>query len=45
MPYILKIAAMGVEKAIQADKSLNMAVNMQQGEARNLHLWSVQKGS
>jgi alanine dehydrogenase len=45
MPYILKIAAQGVEKAIQNDKSLEMAVNMQQGETRNLLLWSAQKGS
>jgi len=45
MPYILKIANQGVEKAIESDKSLEIAVNMQQGEVRNLQLWSVQKVS
>ena len=43
-PYIMKVATLGVEKAIETDPSLAIAVNLYQGEIRNLHLWTVQKG-
>lgn len=42
-PYIMNIAALGVEKAIEADPALASAVNLYKGEMRNLHLWTTQK--
>jgi alanine dehydrogenase len=44
MPYIMKVASLGVEKAIETDPSLEIAVNTHQGEMRHLHLWTTQKG-
>jgi alanine dehydrogenase len=44
MPYILKVASLGVDKAIETDPSLELAVNLYQGEIRHLHLWTTQKG-
>jgi alanine dehydrogenase len=44
MPYIMKVASLGVEKAIETDPSLETAVNTHQGEIRHLHLWTTQKG-
>jgi alanine dehydrogenase len=44
MPYIMKVAALGVEKAVTKDPSLAMAVNTHQGALRNLHLWNAEGG-
>jgi len=44
MPYVLKVVSLGVEKAIENDPALEIAVNLHQGEMRHLHLWNTQKG-
>jgi alanine dehydrogenase len=44
MPYILKVATLGVDKAIEADPALDVAVNLYRGEIRHLHLWTTQRG-
>jgi alanine dehydrogenase len=41
---IMKVAAMGVDKAIASDKPLAAAVNTHQGQVRHMHLWSAQRG-
>ena len=38
-PYILKIANLGIEKAIAEDPAIEVAVNTYQGELRHLHSW------
>lgn len=43
MPFIREVANLGVEKAIETNPSLAMAVNTYQGEIRNLHLWTAQE--
>jgi alanine dehydrogenase len=40
-PYILQIADMGVEKAMQANPAIEAAVNTHQGQARHLPRWNV----
>ncbi len=42
-PYIREVANLGVDKAIETDPALAMAVNTYQGEMRNLHLWTAQE--
>jgi alanine dehydrogenase len=42
-PYIMEVASLGVEKAIEVDPALAIAVNTHQGEMRNLHLWSAEE--
>jgi alanine dehydrogenase len=44
MRYIMEIASLGVEKAIETNPSIAMAVNTYQGEMRNLHLWKAEEG-
>jgi alanine dehydrogenase len=44
MPYILKVTSLGVDKAIETNPSLEIAVNLYQGEIRHLHLWNTQGG-
>ena len=39
-PYIVKIANLGVEKAIAEDPAIEAAVNTHQGELRHLFLWT-----
>jgi alanine dehydrogenase len=38
-PYILKIANLGIERAIAEDPAIEVAVNTYQGELRHLHSW------
>jgi alanine dehydrogenase len=39
-PYILQIANLGVEKAMEENPAIEMAINTYQGEIRHLSLWS-----
>lgn len=42
--YMMKIARMGVDAAIESDEALAVAVNTHRGEIRNLHLWTAERG-
>jgi alanine dehydrogenase len=44
MPFIREVARLGVEKAMQQDPAIEVAVNTHQGELRNIHRWAVEKG-
>lgn len=44
MPFIRDLARLGVEKAMEQDPALEVAVNTHQGELRHVHRWAVEKG-
>ncbi len=44
MPFIRDVANLGVEKALELDPAIEVAVNTHQGELRHIHRWAVEKG-